>query len=216
MYFFYRSFLDKIWPRSCITCPSELESPEEWLCSTCLDRMWEAQIHKNAPLPSCDSAEAWLDFDAVQGCMHQMKFGARPELGKYLGRLYALTHERPAVDALIPLPLSIRRQRQRGYNQCTWICHGLAEVWGLPVWTEVLTKAHRPPQAQQNKAQRAVAMEGAFTVGSHSRGTAEFNFGTTRGRRGQPSMPLDGPCATTAPLRSARPGHRLRIKNPPP
>ena len=106
MYFFYRSFLDKIWPRSCITCPSELESPEEWLCSTCLDRMWEAQIHKNAPLPSCDSAEAWLDFDAVQGCMHQMKFGARPELGKYLGRLYALTHERPAVDALIPLPLS--------------------------------------------------------------------------------------------------------------
>ena len=128
--------------------------------------MWEAQIHKNAPLPSCDSAEAWLDFDAVQGCMHQMKFGARPELGQYLGRLYALTHERPAVDALIPLPLSIRRQRQRGYNQCTWICHGLAEVWGLPVWTWVLTKAHRPPQAQQNKAQRAVAMEGAFTVGS--------------------------------------------------
>ena len=78
----------------------------------------------------------------------------------------ANAHERPAVEALIPLPLSTRRQRQRGYNQCTWICHGLAEVWDLPVWTQVLTKAHRPPQAQQNKAQRAVAMEGAFTVGS--------------------------------------------------
>ncbi len=166
MYFFYRSFLDKMWPRTCISCPSELEYFEEWLCSTCLDRLWEAQIRKNSSLPSCDSAQAWLDFDAVQGCMHQLKFGERPELGHYLGRLYAQMHERPAVEALIPLPLSTRRQRQRGYNQCTWICHGLAEVWDLPVWTHVLTKAHRPPQAQQNKAQRAVAMEGAFAVPS--------------------------------------------------
>ncbi len=164
MYFFYRSFLDKIWPRACISCPSELECAEEWLCSTCLDRLEATQIRKNAALPSCDSAEAWLDFDEVQRCMHQLKFGERPGLGKYLGKLYAQSHPRPDVDALIPMPLSAKRQRQRGYNQCTLICQGLSEVWNLPVWPDILDKDHRPPQAQQSKAQRAVAMQGAFHV----------------------------------------------------
>lgn len=165
MYFFYRSFLDKICPRICISCPNILEGDEKDLCSTCSDQLLASVINKQGLLPSCDSVEAWIDFDAVQSYMHRIKFDGHPELASWLGKQYALLHPKPMVDALVPMPLSSKRRRERGYNQCEWICQGLATVWDLPIWNEALLKQHRPAQAQQNKLQRASLMVDAFTPG---------------------------------------------------
>jgi predicted amidophosphoribosyltransferase len=165
MYFFYRSFLDKICPRSCISCPAELLGSEDQLCSTCSDRLLASIIAKRETIPSCDSAEAWMDFDALQTYMHRIKFDSHPELAFYLGKAYALHTPCPLVDALVPVPLSAQRRRKRGYNQCEWICRGLSSVWGLPIWKDALIKSHRAAQAQQNKAQRAMHMMDAFAPG---------------------------------------------------
>lgn len=148
MYFFWRSFWDKIWPRACLSCACELISAECTLCSTCLDGVFEAQLTRTSPLPLLDSLDCWLDFDHphVQHVLHQLKFGQSPEIGFALGQRYAATHRAPDVDALVPAPLSWRRQWSRGYNQTAYVVSGLASIWNVPVWP-ILHKAHRKPQA---------------------------------------------------------------------
>jgi predicted amidophosphoribosyltransferase len=215
MYFFYRSFLDKICPRSCISCPAELLGSEDQLCSTCSDRLLASIIAKRETIPSCDSAEAWMDFDALQTYMHRIKFDSHPELAFYLGKAYALHTPCPLVDALVPVPLSAQRRRKRGYNQCEWICRGLSSVWGLPIWKDALIKSHRAAQAQQNKAQRAMHMMDAFAPGGPSLKAPAFSFGMTPGPRGPRSMPPAGPCELAGQAKSMREPWRQN-KNPPP
>jgi ComF family protein len=165
MYLFYRAFWDKIWPRACITCGHELVLLESNLCSTCTDAVLEAQLRYQDSLPLLDSLSCWLDFDipTVQKMLHQLKFGQTPEMGFQLGVLYAQLHPRPLVDALIPAPLSQRRQWQRGYNQSDWIVKGLSRTWSLPIWN-VLHKSHRPPQAKLNKHARTTNVCNAYRL----------------------------------------------------
>lgn len=163
MYFFWRSFWDKIWPRVCNSCACELVLAESTLCSTCLDDVREAQLAAQAPLPLLDSLTCWLDFDSkpVQHLLHQLKFGERPEIAYRLGQLYAATHAPPPVDALVPAPLSWRRRWARGYNQSDWIVRGLSEGWKLPVWN-ILGKKHRPPQAKMQRDERRKSAHAAY------------------------------------------------------
>jgi ComF family protein len=53
--------------------------------------------------------------------------------------LLAGTH--PSADAIIPLPLSLQRLRQRGFNQAVEIARPLARQLGLPLLVDV---CHRP------------------------------------------------------------------------
>lgn len=165
MYFFWRSFWDKIWPRACISCACELISAECTLCSTCLDEVLLARMPEQSTLPLLDSLDCWLDFDtrAIQRLMHQLKFGQSPEIALRLGQLYAATHDAPHVDALIPAPLSWRRKWSRGYNQSEWLVRGLSETWGLPIW-DVLHKEHRPPQATLGLEARSASAQGAYRL----------------------------------------------------
>ena len=163
MYFFWRSFWDKIWPRVCISCACELVSAECTLCSTCLDEVLLARLPKQGPLPLLQSLDCWLDFDipSIQRLFHQLKFGQSPEIAFRLGQLYASMHDAPDVDALIPAPLSWRRKWSRGYNQSAWLVRGLSETWELPVW-DVLRKDHRAAQATLGLDARSKSAQGAY------------------------------------------------------
>lgn len=165
MYFFWRSFWDKIWPRVCISCACELVLAESTLCSTCLDTVHAACLPKQSPLPLLDGLDCWLDFEmrSVQHLMHQIKFGQKPELALRLGQLYAATHPKPPVDALVPAPLSWRRQWSRGYNQSEWLVRGLANEWQLPVW-DVLHKSHRKAQATLHLEDRVRNAQQAYRL----------------------------------------------------
>lgn len=135
------------------------------LCSTCADDILEAQLIYQDSLPLLDGLTCWLDFDmpTVQKMVHQLKFGQTPEMGFQLGVIYAQLHSRPLIDALIPAPLSQRRQWHRGYNQSEWIVKGLSKTWSLPVWN-VLHKSHRPAQAKLNVYARTINVRNAYRL----------------------------------------------------
>lgn len=54
-------------------------------------------------------------------------------LGHLLGRYVASADQRPAFDAIVPVPLHWRKQLIRGYNQSQLIARGMAKELGLPV-----------------------------------------------------------------------------------
>lgn len=73
-------------------------------------------------------------------------------------------------SALIPVPLSSSRRRERGFNQTEIIAERLAPLWRIPVWSDVLLRASsRQSQTQLTPGERLANVAGAFTVPAFSR-----------------------------------------------
>jgi ComF family protein len=95
----------------------------------------------------------------------------------------------PADALLMPVPLSLIRMRERGFNQAELLARGLGRRRGLPVAVGGLlrTRATRP-QVGLNAVERRSNMTGAFAA---SGGTA---------RRGAAIILIDDVCTTGATL----------------
>ncbi|HEX9563613.1 MAG TPA: hypothetical protein VF981_06570 [Gemmatimonadaceae bacterium] len=67
--------------------------------------------------------------------------------------------------AFVPVPLSARRERERGFNQSALIAASLGAAQGLPVWSDVLRRPHfKSSQTRLTPEQRLANVSGAFRV----------------------------------------------------
>jgi ComF family protein len=67
--------------------------------------------------------------------------------------------------AIIPVPLGATRLRERGYNQCELLARALGRRWGVPVWTDVLTRARETSsQTRLTPEDRLRNVSGAFST----------------------------------------------------
>jgi ComF family protein len=106
-----------------------------------------------------------------------LKYEHRLELALPLGDALADAVRRApepfaGVEAVVPLPLSRTRQRERGFNQSIEIGRIVARRTGLPLARLLSRTAHAPPQASLPWRARAGNVRGAFAcadrlVGRH-------------------------------------------------
>ena len=80
--------------------------------------------------------------------MHALKYGGLPRIADDLAA--AMLPMRPATDeppggALIPIPLAVKRLRERGYNQSEMLARALARDWRIPVLVDVLVRTRETP-----------------------------------------------------------------------
>jgi len=99
----------------------------------------------------------------VQG----LKYEHRLELALPLGEALAAAVLRApgsaaAVEAIVPLPLSASRQRERGFNQSIEIGRVVARRTGLPLARLLSRTGHAAPQASLAWRARAQNVRGAF------------------------------------------------------
>lgn len=89
-------------------------------------------------------------------------------LAEYLMELYADEAALAGTLALVPLPLSEERRRERGYNQDERICQIAAErLPGMKVCADTLYRTrHTAPQTSLLRDARLKNMEGAFSARS--------------------------------------------------
>jgi len=128
------------------------------------------------PCPTCreivppfDSARAAAVYGGgVREAIHGLKFGGRRSLARPLGDLVA---EQCAAaladhpDALVPVPLARRRERERGFNQAGLLAERLGETQGLRVRARWLVRLRAtPPQSELTASARAVNVAGAFVA----------------------------------------------------
>jgi ComF family protein len=67
--------------------------------------------------------------------------------------------------ALVPVPLSPRRLRGRGYNQSECLARAMAPRWCLPLWSGVIERTHfTSSQTRLTPEQRLDNVAGAFRV----------------------------------------------------
>lgn len=106
-----------------------------------------------------------------------LKFAGQLAYAPFFARALCTTflalpnHEWKAVDALVPVPLSPRRLRERGYNQAERLANALSQMTGLPVKQDLLQRVQdSAPQANLPRAARQTSLRKAFVASPQAAG----------------------------------------------
>ena len=179
--------LDFISPRLCVVCGERLSPTERSLCSVCMlhlprttyqfspDDNPMAQLFWH--LPPIKRAAALLYYEPhseLARLIYDLKYHDRPDIGEDMGRLMAnemqLAHYFDGIDVLLPVPLSRKRLRQRGYNQSEMLAIGVSDITHLPIVTNALRRKHFvKSQTRLSRHERQENVEDMFELRDGSR-----------------------------------------------
>jgi ComF family protein len=175
------ALLHLVFPHVCAGCGTDVLDTDQPLCLRCLDALPQTHFHRYSnnpveklfwgrlPLVAASASYYFTKASLMQRLMHQFKYKGQRELGLYLGEQmgnsFMQTNRFSSVDALIPLPLFMVKERARGYNQAAVLCEGIAAVFQKPVFAQnVIRTAHTESQTQKNRIDRWQNIEGHFNV----------------------------------------------------
>lgn len=166
---FWTRLLDLIAPRQCCACDGRLGETERTVCLNCLlslPRTHHAEHPYDNPMAQLfwglvpvERAAAWFFYQPSSPhspMIHHLKYHQHREIGHFIGRI-AAEEMSPSgffddIDLLIPVPLTKRRQRQRGYNQSNVIAGGISEVTGIPVAGDAVRRTRFEESQTRKKA----------------------------------------------------------------
>jgi len=183
-----RATLDLVLPRVCVSCERPMESNEDGLvCSLCWSRL--------APLPSPHCARCghptegrtcgfcatlppfvraarsvcWVPHEVGSAIVYALKYhgwtAAARDMGARMARLAWPDDVVVERAALVPVPLSPDRERERGFNQAALLSGSLARRWSVPSWPDVLVRARSTvTQTRLTPGERSANVRHAFEV----------------------------------------------------
>ena len=145
-------------------CPScATPAPSMRRCGGCLAR----------PPPFDVTIAAWAYAFPLDRLLHALKYGGSLSLAEPLGQAVACaaaTRGDSSVDALVPLPLSPARQRERGFNQAHEIAKHVGARLGIPLIRGLARIRDSPPQATLAWDTRVRNVRDAFAADVSVRG----------------------------------------------
>jgi ComF family protein len=178
------SFIDFIYPPSCISCNKLVQNRNQKICKECwksitpitkdhfLYQTTRSKILSEGSVSELISCYVFENEGPFQHIIHALKyqeftsFGI--ELGKNIGN--TLLEWNQEIDVIIPVPLHAIKFRERGYNQSEFIARGIASIICKPVAIDVLSRnRYTKTQTQLNIEERKVNMQNAFELLSASR-----------------------------------------------
>ena len=177
----WNSVLDFLLPRYCKVCGRRLAAGEVHMCVPCFLGMPCLDYDMNGLSPAekilmterqVVRAASMMQYDKdshYRNLLYNMKYYNKPKVGTWLAGIGARRLQSKGffegVDCIVPVPLSKRKQRRRGYNQCSFIARGVSGVIGLPVVENAVVRdVEKVRQAGLGKYQRWDNAEGLFRV----------------------------------------------------
>jgi len=105
----------------------------------------------------------------VSRIIHSMKYFGHPEAGEFMGRMLAEEIKDDGffddINLIIPIPLTRKRQRKRGYNQSREIARGVSDIVGIPVETSAVVRiSFGKSQTKMDRWQRMENVKDVFEV----------------------------------------------------
>ena len=187
---FLSRLLDLISPRLCTVCGQRLAVSEEALCSKCnlhlprtgfasapYENLMAKTFWGRIPIERASALFYYEPHSETANIVYQLKYKDHPEIGETMGRMMArelqLTGFFDGIDAIVPVPLARKRQRQRGYNQSEEIASGVSQITGLPIYNKVVRRnIYEGSQTQKGRWERNENVENVFELadGSSIRG----------------------------------------------
>ncbi len=164
-------FLDLLFPVSCIGCGKA----EFLVCSNCLQKIRvkpEVQAD-NINYRLLDGVWSVADYHdlLLQKIIYHYKYKFIKDLDgilgglveRYLNQLIA-ARTWPKIDIVIPVPLSSKRQRYRGFNQSELIARQISQKLNLPLETKLLLRKWQNPQVGLTAIDRQQNIKDAFKI----------------------------------------------------
>lgn len=146
----------------CSRCGKPLEEERSEYCYDCEKRTWAYQQGK----------ALWLYSGAVKESLYRFKYHNRREYARYYGkelvRVYGAWMEARRIQVIVPIPLSRKRLRQRGFNQAELVAREVGRRMNLPVDCSLLSRV-RDTKAQKslNEEERKNNLKKAFKTGTN-------------------------------------------------
>lgn len=194
---FFHEISDTLFPPLCLSCSEVLPSgPQEVFCPECR-RQITFITGNRCPVcgitfpdsPSGDhlcgsclenrpwfsSARAAVAYDGViLDAIHQFKYGRNITTGAALASFLAdfdfTDMDFGIFDAIVPIPLHIKRLRERGFNQSLILARALGEKYGIEVDFSLLKRCKLTlTQTGLNKKEREKNISGAFVAAEPAR-----------------------------------------------
>ncbi len=179
--FFWKDFLDLIFPRNCPLCKQALFDFEPCLCTVCQGTLPRANFHlrpfdneltaKLQGLMPVHRVIAFLRFTKrgkSQQLLHLLKYKNKPEIGEELGRLYGLSLSQHGFsglwDVLVAVPLHPLKKGRRGYNQSECFARGLSKSLGIPYRELLERRKFTDTQTNKSRLERLNNVENVFAL----------------------------------------------------
>ena len=167
-------------PRICPVCEGRLLPDESFICSECLiefpllkfektdDNQMIRTLWGNIPVAHAVSIFAYRHHSIYHNLLLQIKYRGNARLAQQLGT-WAATQIRDLeleekADVIVPVPLSRRKQWERGYNQAYHLALGLSKIYQLPVQQWLTSKVDRQTQTHMNAQQRIENTQGSYAA----------------------------------------------------
>jgi ComF family protein len=184
------ALLDLLLPRVCVVCARPLRAHErELVCGHCWLRArelpWPRCERCGHPIDTRRTATPcrWCELlppyvragrsmfalpgGTAEQIVHALKYHEWPAVARDMGRRMATLRFPRDVEeeraALVPVPLAVSRQRERGYNQSAELARALGAAWSLPVREDLLIRARATAtQTRLTPGERHRNVSGAF------------------------------------------------------
>jgi ComF family protein len=179
-----KSLIHGLFPATCLLCLDPGQPPDLDLCRDCEDdfprnapacprcampaaRGTSGCAHCGMRAPAFDAAFVPFRYEfPMAELIHRLKYGGQITIARILGIVFArrlLERGRPAVDALVPVPLHAAREARRGYNQAYEIARFAGGLLGLPVLDRLALRLRATEeQAALPASVRRLNVSGAF------------------------------------------------------
>lgn len=161
--------LDIFYPNRCPCC-NEFIKWNELLCGNCISEISQYEDYgfcfKCGRNPCICKKEIFYDRafvykpyeNLVKNGILSMKNGININFGKYSAMKLAHMTEGTDVDFIVPVPMSARKKRARGYNQAEIIADALSEILGIPVRNDILYMKYSKTEQHFRKAEERNAV----------------------------------------------------------
>ncbi|MDO5462141.1 MAG: ComF family protein [bacterium] len=190
----WASLFDLLYPRDCILCGQPVDRPIGHLCTACRFNAWP-ETHATCTICAIESHSALQPAFICTDCArHRPAFEKAFVALRYYGEMkeliqtfkyrrglwliHDLVHYLEVtyydkilgqgihIDALVPIPSTRAKLRQRGYNQSERLAHFLAKRLQLPCYKNLLQRNTTPLKAQVRlqRNQRFANAKRAYTL----------------------------------------------------
>ncbi|HIF14430.1 MAG TPA: ComF family protein [Bacteroidetes bacterium] len=181
---YFKDLIDLIFPRFCIICQKQLLQNENPWCLNCNLKLakktfvnWDHNsltdlFWGRVPLKHAASFFIYKKNTLVQECIYDFKYFSKLSMGKKLSSIAAISYKEKiaslSIDMIVPVPLSNKKYKKRGFNQSEIIANVLGENWHIPVIKDMLLKVkEKPSQTGLDKWSRWENSKNSFTLANN-------------------------------------------------
>lgn len=179
--FLFRNFFAVLFGHQCVHCKSSLLEQEQYLCMVCRNELSIIQVHSDdalkidqlfygkAKIEKAISNYHFIQGGVCQSLVHHLKYHNVPGIGwkegMHLAEKISQNPHLHDIDAIVPVPMTFKKKRKRGFNQSELIAKGLEHKLQKPMLKHLLKrKVQKKSQTKLNKFTRWQNMNESFIL----------------------------------------------------